>query len=196
LGFAQATTEKLADAMKNLAKADALGCIPENLAQLYNLLGIICFDIGRYDDALINLNKAEQLIGINMDLLQPKIIIYGLKEDFRNGLMTANQMKLIAPSDYLGYKFAFNLLVQSNRLDAAEKELGKAQKYVSPSMDFYFDKMALELEKYKVDDDKEHFNAALSIIKKALKTVNPTVTDVVDSYINAAELYLQLEIKN
>jgi len=78
-------------------------------------------NIGRYDDALINLNKAEQLIGINIDILQRKIIICGLKEDIRNGLMTANQMKLIAPSDYLGYKFAFNLLVQYNRLDTLKK---------------------------------------------------------------------------
>ena len=193
LGFALATTEKLADAMKNLAKAEELGCIPETLAQLYSLLGIVCFEIGRYDDALINLSKAEQVIGIDIDILQRKSIIYGIKDDIRNGLLTANQMKLIAPSEYLGYKLAFNLLVQANRLEAAEKELGKAQKYVSPSMDFYFDKMTLELEKYKVDDDKEHFNAALSIIEKALKTVNPTATEVVESYINAAELYLQLE---
>lgn len=51
LGFAFATNEKM---------ADVPGCIPENLVQLYNLLGIICFDIGRYDDALVNLGKAEQ----------------------------------------------------------------------------------------------------------------------------------------
>ena len=83
LGFAQATDERLADALKNLAKADELGCIPENTIQLYNLLGIICFDIGRYDDALINLNKAEQLVGVNLDILQRKAIIYGIKNDIR-----------------------------------------------------------------------------------------------------------------
>lgn len=31
LGFAQATDARMADAMKNLAKADELGCIPENM---------------------------------------------------------------------------------------------------------------------------------------------------------------------
>lgn len=41
LGFALVTNEKLADALKNLTKADELGCIPENLVQLYNLLGIL-----------------------------------------------------------------------------------------------------------------------------------------------------------
>ena len=76
LGFAFATNEKMSDAIKNLAKAEELGCIPENLVQLYNLLGIICFDIGRYDDALVNLGKAEQLIGVDLDILQRKAIIY------------------------------------------------------------------------------------------------------------------------
>lgn len=193
LGFALATTEKLADALKNLAKADELGCIPENLVQLYNLLGIVCFDIGRYDDALANLSKAEQLIGVDMDILQRKAIIYGIKNDIRNGLLTANQIKLIAPSEYIGYKIAFKLLVQSKRLDAAQKELDKAQKYATPTMEFYFDCMSFELEKYKTDKNKEHFNAALDIIETALKVVKPTVKDTIESYINAAEIYLQLE---
>ena len=193
LGFALATNEKLADALKNLAKAEELGCIPENLVQLYNLLGIICFDIGRYDDALVNLSKAEQILGVNMDILQRKVIIYGIKEDIRSGLQTANQIKLIAPSEYIGYKLAFKLLVQAKRLDAAETELGKAERFATPIMDFYFDKMTLELEKYRTDKEKIHFHIALDIIDKALKTVRPEVSGTVDSYINAVEIYLQLE---
>ena len=193
LGFALATNEKLVDAMKNFTKADELGCTPENHAQLYNILGFICFDIGKYDDALINLNKAEKLVGINMDILERKIIIYGLQENIRKGLMAANQIKLMNPSEYIGYKYAFNLLVQSHRLEDAEKELSKAQKYASLTIDYYFDVMTLELERYKEDGNKEHFNVALAIIEKALKTTKPSITEVVDSYINAAELYLQLE---
>lgn len=193
LGFALATNEKLADAIKNLAKADELGCIPENAIQLYNLLGIICFDIGRYDDALINLSKAEQLIGANLDILQRKAIIYGIKNDIRNGLNVANQIKLIAPSEYLGYKLAFKLLVQSKRLDKAKVELQKAAKYATPTMDFYFDQMTCELENYKLDNDKSHFHKSLEIIDTALKTIEPEFTGVVESYINAAEIYLQLE---
>lgn len=193
LGFALASAEKLADALKNLVKAEELGCIPENLVQLYNLLGILCFDIGRYDDALINLSKAEQLIGINLDILQREAIIYGIKDDIRNGLLTANQIKLIAPSEYIGYKIAFKLLIQSKRFDAAQKELEKAQKYATPTMDFYFDCMTFELEKYQIDKNKEHYSAALDIIEKALKTIKPTVNGAIESYINAAEIYLQLE---
>ncbi|MCM1534920.1 MAG: tetratricopeptide repeat protein [Clostridium sp.] len=193
LGFALATNEKLADALKNLVKAEELGCIPENLVQLYNLLGIICFDIGRYDDALINLSKAELLTGVNLDILQRKVIIYGIKGDIRNGLQTANQIKLVAPSEYLGYKLAFKLLIQAKRLDAAGTELEKAARFAVPTMDFYFDQMMLELEKYQLDKDKAHFNIALDIIDKALKLIRPEVSSTVDCYINAAEIYLQLE---
>lgn len=193
LGFAQATNEKVADAIKNLAKADELGCISENIVQLYNLLGIICFDLGRYDDALINLSKAEQIIGVDMDILQRKAIIYGIKNDIRNALQIANQIKLIAPSEYLGYQLAFKLLIQAKRFDTAKIELQKAAKYTTPTMDFYFDQITFELENHKIDKDKAHFHKALEIMETALKTVKPEITSTVDSYINAAELYLQLE---
>lgn len=193
LGFALATSDKVADAIKNFAKAEELGCSAENIVQLYNILGIICFDIGRYDDALINLGKAEQIIGVDMDILQRKAIIYGIKNDIRNGLLTANQMKMVAPSEYLGFQIAFKLLCQSKRLDEAKKELERASKYANPTMDYYFDCMTFELEKYQIDKDIEHFNKALAIIEKALKTLNPTVTNVIETYINAAEIYLQLK---
>ena len=193
LGFAQASNEKLADAIKSLSKAEELGCIPENLVQLYTLMGIICFDIGRYDDALINLSKAEQLLGVNLDILQRKAIIYGLKNEIRNGLQVANQIKLIAPSEYLGYQLAFKLLIQGGYLDVARTELQKAAKYTKPTMDFYFDQLTLELEYYKSDSDRAHFLKALEIIDTALKTVELDVTEVLECYINAAELYLQME---
>ena len=123
LGYALATSEKAADAIKNLAKADELGCSPENTVQLYNLLGIICFDIGRYKDALVNLEKAEQIIGVDMDIMKRKVIIYGMKNDIRNGLLTTNQMKLVAPSDYTGYQLAFKLLCQASGVRSIGKLL-------------------------------------------------------------------------
>ncbi|MDR2492226.1 MAG: tetratricopeptide repeat protein [Coriobacteriales bacterium] len=193
LGFAQATDGRLADAMYNLAIADELGCIPENMVQLYNLLGIICFDIGRYDDALINLDKAEQMIGIDADILQRKAIIHGMKNDLPSGINAANQLKLVTPSDYIGYKVAYKLLVQAGRLDEAEKELERAREYATTSMDYYEDCMNLEIERYHADGSKDHFNAALAAIEQGLRTARPTVSEAVESYINAAELYLQLE---
>lgn len=193
LGFALATNEKLADALKYLAKADELGCSPENLIQLYNLLGIICFDIGRHEDALVNLGKAEQLAGVNMDIMQRKAIIYGIRNEIRNGLEVANQIKLVAPSEYLGYQLAFKLLIQAKRLNTAAEELQKAAKYATPNADMYFDFMTMELEQYKEDKDPAHYYNALGIIERSLADVKPTLLNTVDCYINAAELYLQLE---
>ena len=103
LGFAYATNNKTTNAVRAFSKAEELGCAPENLVQLYHILGIICFDMGRYDDALINLSKAEQLLGVDLDVLQRKAVIYGMKNDIRRGLETANQMKLVSPSEYIGY---------------------------------------------------------------------------------------------
>lgn len=193
LGYALATSEKAAEAVKNLAKAEELGCSPENTVQLYNLLGIICFDIGRYKDALVNLEKAEQIIGVDMDIMKRKVIIYGMKNDIRNGLLTTNQMKLVAPSEYEGYQLAFKLLCQVNRLDDAERELEMARKYVPLSMDYYFDCMTFEIQKYQIDKDKQRYQKALMFIEEALKTLKPTSAEVIESYINAAEIYLQLE---
>lgn len=193
LGFAQATADQTVNAMNSFARAEELGCVPENLVQLYNVLGIICFDIGRYDDALVNLSKAEQLLGVDLDIMQRKAVIYGIKNDIRNGLHTANQIKMIAPSEYKGYQIAFKLLIQAKRLETAEKELQMAEKYAGPSTDYYMDRITLELEKYRQDSDRAHFTAALTIIDKSLKTLKPQVKDVIDSYINAAEIHLQME---
>ncbi len=193
LGFALATGERISEAIKNLAKAEELGCSPENTVQLYNLLGIICFDIGRYKDALVNLDKAQQIIGADLDIMKRKVIIYGIKNDIRNGLLTTNQMKLIAPSEYVGYQLAFQLLCQAKRYESAQRELEMAKKYAEITMDYYFDCMTFEIQKYQIDKDKRRFKKALSFIEEGLNTLKPTPAEAIDSYINAAEIYLQLE---
>ena len=193
LGFAYASNTQTANAMSAFAKAEELGCIPENLKQLYHILGIICFDLGRYDDALINLTKAEQLIGVDIDLLQRKAIIYGIKNDIRNGLHTVNQMKLIAPTEYGGYQVSFKLLMQDGRLDAAARELSMAQKYAKPDPAYYSDAVSLEVERYGQDRDCKHLDNALKRIDEELKSDCITAQELIDAYINAAELNLQLE---
>lgn len=63
-----------------------------------------------------------------MDIMKRKATIYGIKDDVVNGLNVANQMKLIAPSDYSGYQVAYILLRQANRYEEAFKELIYARK--------------------------------------------------------------------
>lgn len=193
LGFVHVMNGSSGEGIKNLAKAEELGCSADNLLQLYNILGIMCFDSSRYDDALINFNKAEKLYGLDIDILQRKAVIYGLKEDVRNGLITANQIKLIAPSEYIGYKLAFNFLLQKNDFVKAEKELEKAKNYAKITMEYYTDCVQLEIEKRNTDKNDEHFIKSLKLIEYGLAHTKPSVKDVIEAYINAAEIYQQLK---
>ena len=110
LGYAQASVNKIAEAMQNFAKADELGLNEDAAGQMYHILGIVNQEFGKLDDALINLKKSELIIPADMDILKRKAVIYGLLDEITNGLQTANQMKLLAPSDYSGYQAAYILL--------------------------------------------------------------------------------------
>ena len=96
--------------MQNFAKADELGLNEDAAGQMYHILGIVNQEFGKLDDALINLKKSELIIPADMDILKRKAVIYGLLDEITNGLQTANQMKLLAPSDYSGYQAAYILL--------------------------------------------------------------------------------------
>lgn len=194
LGFAFATDNKIADALKALTRAEELKCSKEVSAELYQLMGMICFDARRLDDALLNFKRVEYYIGPDIEILNRIAVIYGLKNDFNKGVFTANQIKLLAPTQYLGYKIAFNFMLQTGRLEKAGQELAKAEKYAEIKSDYYSDRMALESALYKSDSDKKHLEKALVWLSKGLSELKPTVSDVVSSYINAAEVYLQLEM--
>jgi tetratricopeptide (TPR) repeat protein len=193
LGFALATNSEKAEALKHFAMAEEYGCSAENTIRLYCALAVFCFDIGRYRDALGNLERAEQLAGYDLDILERKAVIYAILDDIDNGIATAERIKLAAPSQYRGYQIAFKLMLQVSDFEAAEKELKKAYENVIPNMDFYEDCIALEISRFGEDNNKDHLYTALSYITEALKTTRPTVMQVIESYINAAELHLQCE---
>jgi len=193
LGFAFATDNRIADALKSLTRADELKCSKEVSAELYQLMGMICFEARRLDDALINFKRVEFYIGPSLDILNRIAVIYGLKNDIKKGLFTANQIKLLAPSEYIGYRLAFNFLIQSGNLEKAAQELDKAEKYAELTSEYYTDRMTLETELYKKDSDKKHFDTALGWIAAGLEKIKPDVKNVADAYINAAEIYLQME---
>lgn len=197
LGYAQASVNKIAEAMQNFAKADELGLNEDAAGQMYHILGIVNQQFGKLDDALINLRKSELVIPADMDILKRKAVIYGLLDEITNGLQTANQMKLLAPSDYSGYQAAYILLKQAGRIDDAFKELRYARMNL-PTFPFALcgDMVNYELVKHEQDGDPAHFNKALIYIKHFLKKEKPSVSDVVECYLTAADLYLQLEDAN
>lgn len=194
LGYAQATVNKIADAMQSFAKADELGLNEDAAAQMYHILGIVNQQLGKLDDALINLKKSEMLAPGDIDIMKRKAAIYGIQDNIPNGLNVANQMKLFAPSDYSGYQVAYIMLKQANRLEDAFKELVYARKNL---MDFPFalckDMVNFELTAYEKDLDVSHFERALMYIQHYMKTEQPTQQEVIECYLGAADFYLQIE---
>jgi tetratricopeptide (TPR) repeat protein len=193
LGYAFSTNGQPAEGLAAFAKADELDCSPEVIGQLYKIMGMLCFEMKRYEDAVLNLCKAERIIGIDVDILQRKALSYGLSGKLAQGIEVANQIKLLAPTQYIGYRIAKELLLQENREEEVEKELDRARRFADPCMEYFFDRVSLELAKYSLDAEEEHLNEALKLLNDALLVLNPSVEEVVDCYVNAAEIYIRKE---
>ena len=193
LGYAYATANQPVKALEMFAKADEVGCSPNVVGQLYKIMGMLCFDLQRYDDAVLNLIKSEKIVGIDMDVLQRKALSYSMSGQTAAGIEVANQMKILAPTDYLGYRIAFNVLLQEERLDEAEKELDRAERFANPDGEVFSDWVAYENARYELDGEKDHLYKAIDKLYEGLCVVPPDVDFAVQSYLNAAEIYVTLE---
>lgn len=193
LGYAYATDNQPVKALEMFAKADEVGCSPNVVGQLYKIMGMLCFDLQRYDDAVLNLIKSEKIIGIDMDVLQRKALSYSMSGQTAAGIEVANQMKILAPTDYLGYRIAFNVLLQEERLEEAEKELDRAERFANPDGEVFSDWVAYENARYELDGEKDHLYKAIDKLYEGLCVVPPDVDFAVQSYLNAAEIYVTLE---
>ena len=143
--------------------------------------------------AILNFTKAERIIGIDMDILQRKALSYSMSGDTSAGIEVANQMKLLAPTEYLGYRIAFNILLQEERLDEAEKELDRAERFAKPSKDVFLDWVPYEVARYHMEHDRTYLTNAIDKIFQGLCVLSPKVGDVIESYVTAADVYVQME---
>lgn len=193
LGYAYASDNQPVKALEMFAKADEVGCSPNVVGQLYKIMAMLCFDMHRFNDAILNFIKSEKIIGIDMEVLQRKALSYSMSGDTIAGIEVANQMKLLAPTDYLGYRIAFNILLQEERLEEAEKELDRAERFAKPSKDLFMDWIAYETARYQLNHDTVHLTTAIDKIYDGLCVLEPSVDAVIDSYVTAADLYVQLE---
>lgn len=196
LGYAYATDNQPVKALEMFAKADEVGCSPNVVGQLYKIMGMLCFDLQRYDDAVLNLIKSEKIVGIDMDVLQRKALSYSMSGQTAAGIEVANQMKILAPTDYLGYRIAFNVLLQEERLEEAEKELDRAERFANPDGEVFSDWVAYENARFELDGGKDHLYKAIDKLYEGLCVVPPDVNFAVQSYLNAAEIYVTLENAN
>lgn len=193
LAYAYASDNQQAKALEMFAKADEVGCSPNVVGQLYKIMAMVCFELQRYDDAILNFTKAERIIGIDMDILQRKALSYSMSGDTSAGIEVANQMKLLAPTEYLGYRIAFNILLQEERLDEAEKELDRAERFAKPSKDVFLDWVPYEVARYHMEHDRTYLTNAIDKIFQGLCVLSPKVGDVIESYVTAADVYVQME---
>lgn len=193
LAYAYASDNQPVKALEMFAKADEVGCSPNVVGQLYKIMAMLCFDMHRYNDAILNFIKSEKIIGIDMEVLQRKALSYSMNGDTIAGIEVANQMKLLAPTDYLGYRIAFNILLQEDRLEEAEKELDRAERFAKHSKDLFMDWIAYETARYQLDHDRSHLNVAIDKIYDGLCVLELSVDAVIESYVTAADLYVQLE---
>lgn len=193
LGYAYASDNQPVKALEMFAKADEVGCSPNVVGQLYKIMAMLCFDMHRYNDAVLNFIKSEKIIGIDMEVLQRKALSYSMSGDTVAGIEVANQMKLLAPTDYIGYRIAFNILLQEERLEEAEKELDRAERFAKPSKDLFMDWIAYETARYQLDHDRTHLTTAIDKIYDGLYVLEPNVDAVIESYVTVADLYIQLE---
>lgn len=66
-------------ALEMFAKADEVGCSPNVVGQLYKIMAMLCFDMHRFNDAILNFIKSEKIIGIDMEVLQRKALSYSIR---------------------------------------------------------------------------------------------------------------------
>ncbi|MBS6306855.1 MAG: tetratricopeptide repeat protein [Clostridium sp.] len=103
--------------------------LDENCADAYQCAANVCMSLGRYEDAIEYYQKAVNCDPNNgnrffsLGYAQASVNKIAEVDEITNGLQTANQMKLLAPSDYSGYQAAYILLKQAGRIDDAFKEL-------------------------------------------------------------------------
>ncbi len=194
LGIAYGTNDMPIKALEAFAKAEELGCTDDYKGSLYRMLAMVDYDLGRYDDAVANFTKAQEWLEPDMELLMYKALSSSMAGNLSQAISTVNQIKQIAPTSYNGYNLAYTFFMHLDKLDDAEKELKKAEKWVSPlPMDYYFDSSDLQQAKFKFDEDRNHLLDAILLIDKGIREAKPNVNEVVNAYLEVADICIQVE---
>lgn len=195
LGYAQALSNNTAGALKSLTKSLESNCDLSLKGQIYKMISMINSEQGDYKNALINLEQAENILGIDFELLEEKASCYANLKDYHQTLYTLNQMKLLQPSDYRSYSLAFNIFMELNIFDEACSELERARKYADLNILYYYDWIAYTLfhDTNENSEDPEKWVQVLHIIDEGLKKGHPIAEQVFELYLRAAQLYLSLE---
>lgn len=205
LGYAQVLAKQMPEALKNFTRAIETGNCDNTLkAQIYKIMAMLNTDQELYEDALVNLRLAQELSGIDYELLQQKAACYAFLKDYRNAIFTLNQMKLLQPRLYLAYSLAFNLFMELEMTEQAEQELDRAKDFAYCDAAYYNDRITLALVgKQKTDENgkpvdetadqtQERYNNTLNAINEALRYGRPDGSFAFELYLRATQMYISL----
>lgn len=197
LGYAQAQSDKASEALKSLTKAIECNCEDSLKGQIYKIMSMINAEQNDYKNALINLQQAEDFIGVDYEILQQRAACYASLGDYQEAIFTLNQMKLLQPNIYQAYSLAFNIFMSLEIYDEALAELERAEKFATLSIAYYNDLIAYTLLNNPADDTSETFKKkwmqTLKLINTALAEGKPNTDQVFEFYLRAAQLHLSLE---
>lgn len=197
LGYAQAMANDTNASLSSLTRAIENGCEPVLVGQIYKMLSMINTEQGDYQNALLNIEQAEEHSGVDFELLQQKAACYAALKDYHQTIFVLNQMKLLQPKDYAAYSLAFNIFMELEIYDEAEAELERAEKFADLTMAYYNDRIAYTLLHDPANDTKDNikqkWNETLKAINNGLIKGKPTSEQVFELYLRAAQLYLSLE---
>lgn len=197
LGYAQAMNGNSVEALKSLTKALENNCDEILKGQIYKMISMVNTEKSDFKNALLNIEQAEQYIGLDYELLQQKAACYASLEDYHKALFTLNQMKLLKPDNYMAYSLAFNIFMDLNIYDEAKAELKRAEEFANLDMTYYNDRVNYtlmhDIDKDTAENLPKRYKDTLKEIENALIKGKPDAEQVFDMYLRAAQLYLSLE---
>lgn len=197
LGYSQVLSDQLANALKSLTRAIEYNCDSVLKGQVYKIISMINTQKGDYQNALINLEQAEELDGLDIEILEQRAACYASLKDYHQTIYTLNQIKLLSPSYYKAYSLAFNIFMELEIYDEAKAELERAEKFADLTMAYYNDRIAYTLLHDPANDNQDNIKskwmATLKAIDDGLRKGEPTSEQVFELYLRAAQLYLSLE---
>ncbi len=200
LGYAYILQGSINDGMKCLTRSLENGCDKDTCGQIYKMMSMINTEQSDYKNALLNLEQAEDYLGLDLEILQQKAACYAYLHDYHQTLFTLNQIKLLKPNEYSAYNLAFNIFMELEIFDEALAELERAEKYADLTMLYYNDRIAYTLLHDPKNDTKENiknkWNETLKAIQIGMDKGKPTAEQVFELYLRAAQLYISLENPN
>lgn len=193
--------ERFSEAMAQYGEALRLGCSSSAMRKIYYIMALLDQSEGKFDEALINFDKAERIPGQNsdaIDIFLQRIQIYLRQDDLDNAENCAIQLKLLRPKDFNSYQLLFQIYIKKNSLQKASDTLKEAENYcestVESRVETNFDKAMILCKKAEKAGEKANslYNEALVFLKDVEKITGVSNADKVEAQVTSAEILMNI----